>query len=127
MTDEELLTALRIKSEWVGSPSLYDIAADRLRSLLTQNQKMREALEPFANYATDFDMDGRYDNAEIFIRIGPCRIARALLHGATPATPADEAEPLPKATIEDPKIVYHWGHQRIDYSCAPHFRIVFDE
>lgn len=94
MTDEELIRAVL----FFVNDDLKVVAEPRLLALLTQNQKMREALEPFANYATDFDMDGRYDNAEIFIRIGPCRIARALLHGATPATPADEAEPLPKAT-----------------------------
>lgn len=116
MTDEELIAKLRDNAQKAHEVALHawgsdflqglgaearieSVAADRLRSLLTQNQKMREALEPFANYATDFDMDGRYDNAEIFIRIGPCRIARALLHGTALATPADEAEPLPKATI----------------------------
>lgn len=133
MTDEELIAELRATSEWSTSPLTLDLAADRLQSLLTQNQKMREALEPFAFFLEMHhkDTDPDYETVAWYgqnprLTVKSLRDARAAL-GFTPATPADEAEPLPKATIEDPKIVYHWGHQRIDYSCAPHFRIVFDE
>lgn len=124
MTDEELIARLRDNAQKAHEVALHawgsdflqglgaearieSVAADRLQSLLTQNQKMREALEPFVavgiaflwqtGYRDDEVWYARYGDVAVKITYGDLRRAAAL--GDTPASSADEAEPLPKATI----------------------------
>jgi hypothetical protein len=63
-----------------GSPALYNDAADVIISLCAENEKLREALKPFAEkYTVKDDNLPNEHNALTLINVGDLRAARKAL------------------------------------------------
>lgn len=80
--DDDLVKRLREKGDLYALEEAADEAADEIERLRAENERMREALEPFADIASAYDPPENDDDKGAwasFVKLGDIRRARSAI------------------------------------------------